>query len=107
MMQKISGILPPNERITKVDISAQRPLRQGTPSFGLPVSPGEIRPIDRIAGPVDRVSIDKSVTTPDLEMTPPPRENSDFADFSQRMDTLLKNETVETNPVQTSFSRIA
>lgn len=39
MMAKISGIIPPSPRVTNVDISNERPVRRGTPSFGAPIAP--------------------------------------------------------------------
>ncbi|PIT99920.1 MAG: hypothetical protein COT74_07305 [Bdellovibrionales bacterium CG10_big_fil_rev_8_21_14_0_10_45_34] len=37
-MQKISGILPSNSRITNVDMAQEKLLRSGVPSFGQPVA---------------------------------------------------------------------
>jgi hypothetical protein len=38
MMAKISTILPSNPRITSTDVSHERPVRPGTPSFGQPIA---------------------------------------------------------------------
>ncbi len=38
MLAKISSILPSTPRITNVDVSVERPMRRGMPTFGLPVS---------------------------------------------------------------------
>ncbi len=54
-MNKISGILPSNARITSVDVKSERPLRSSTPGFGLPVSKSGF---NQNAAPVD-VSMDR------------------------------------------------
>ena len=36
-MQKISGIIPGNRRVTSVDLNSSNPIRPGQPSFGRPV----------------------------------------------------------------------
>src|SRR5262245_49489283 len=38
MMAKISSILPSNKRITSTDVANERPVRPGTPSFGMPIA---------------------------------------------------------------------
>lgn len=38
MLAKISSILPSTPRITNVDVSSERSMRRGMPTFGLPAA---------------------------------------------------------------------
>lgn len=61
-MEKISGILPSNSRVTSVDMERSQPVRRGVPAFGRRVV--DANPQDKISlSGIDHSSISERLNT--------------------------------------------